>query len=162
MARLYSDQIVGYWRKGMRELNFGDALSELLYRELTKRSMRDRRAGRYKSDFDVVRLIGSVISDHQIEIDLSHSRADRAPKIAFWCCGKRDPHPLSEELQRHCVFLGARGPLTRDALGLPAERRRSAIPHCCCPCSMRRASIRTSSTRRSACRIFSSRKPIGS
>lgn len=39
MARLYSDQMVGYWRKGMRELNFGDALSELLYRELTKRSM---------------------------------------------------------------------------------------------------------------------------
>ncbi|WP_400766586.1 hypothetical protein [Methylosinus sporium] len=120
-ARLYSDQRVGYWRKGMRELNFGDALSELLYRELTKRNMRDRRAGRYKRDFDVVRLIGSVISDHQIEIDLTHSRADRAPKIAFWCCGKRDPHPLNEELQRHCVFLGARGPLTRDALGLPAE-----------------------------------------
>ena len=39
--------------------------------------------------------------------------------IGFWGCGMRDETPIDPELMARCRFMGVRGPLTRDGLGLP-------------------------------------------
>ncbi|MBN8909980.1 MAG: hypothetical protein J0H99_26030 [Rhodospirillales bacterium] len=118
---MFTGKAVAYWRKGLRTQNFGDLLSELLFRELTGRSLLNPFTGRRVAPFDTIHLLGSVISNYHVTADLEHGRGFGAQKIAFWCCGKRDGSTLDEELLEHCVFLGARGPLTRDALHLPAE-----------------------------------------
>ena len=112
---------LSYWRKGLEVQNFGDFLSELLYAELAGRGLFERNGGKPKQDYAFIHLIGSVISDSHVRAAVEHAGDGPHAKIAFWGCGKRDAAPLDEELRRHCVFLGARGPLTRDALGLPPE-----------------------------------------
>lgn len=113
--------IISYWRKGLKHQNFGDLLSELLLRELSGRSLLHPQWGRPRSRLDVLHLIGSVISDYHVKAGLEHSQGGANAKVAFWCCGKKDALPLDPELLEHCVFFGVRGPLTRDALGLPPD-----------------------------------------
>ncbi len=112
---------VTYWRKHLRLQNFGDYLSEVLLQALCRRSIFDPGAGHVNGRYEFIYLIGSAIDDHHVKIGLEHAQSLGPCRIAFWCCGKRDEHPLDQELLGHCVFLGARGPLTRDALGLPSN-----------------------------------------
>jgi hypothetical protein len=114
-----TDARVTYWLKGQSVQNFGDALSEVLFDALTRKSLWNRRQGTLQGDFDVVHLIGSCISDWHILKDLEYARPAGGQRIAFWGCGVREKRPLSPELTAHCAFLGVRGPLSRDILGLP-------------------------------------------
>ena len=118
---MQSDARLSYWLKGQEEQNFGDLLSELLLESF--RETRGRSPGRLTPahDFDVVHLIGSVISDHHIASDLAHARAMPEQPIVFWGCGLRAGKPPRRALARHCRFLGVRGPLSRDILKLPAD-----------------------------------------
>jgi hypothetical protein len=117
---MYSDHRISYWRKGLRTQNFGDFLSELLVRAFSSAGLWDRRCGRPRREYDVIHLIGSVIADINIQNDLEHAGFGADPAIAFWGCGKRDAAAIPNELLERCRFLGVRGPLTRDALGLAA------------------------------------------
>lgn len=106
---------VRYWRQDMvGELqNFGDFLSELLLARLFV--LPTFSAGAYH-------LIGSVITEEQIRSDLCKLDLNRTKEqVAFWCCGMRGSYPLSEWALAHARFFGVRGPLTRNALGLPTE-----------------------------------------
>lgn len=114
-----SDARVTYWLKGQPVQNFGDALSEILFDALTQRSPWRWQQGRMRGEFDVVHLIGSVISDFHIVRDLEYVRASGGQRIAFWGCGLRSNAPPPAALAARCAFLGVRGPLTRDVLGLP-------------------------------------------
>ena len=102
---------VDYWLKGAAEQNFGDFLSAYL---------RDRiflpigvRAAQY-------RLIGSTIADFIIRETVAPASADPLDRrVAFWGCGLRDPESLTAGWRAQAIICGVRGPLTRDALGLP-------------------------------------------
>ena len=99
-----------YWRSGEPSRNFGDYFTELF---LERALLGPRvKASRY-------RLVGSIIDDLNIEIDLN-SISDGG-NVAYWGCGGRDSSPLRPDLLSRCEFFGVRGPLTRDLLGLPPK-----------------------------------------
>jgi hypothetical protein len=108
---------VTYWRKGMPSQNFGDYLSEMLYEALCGRSRRTAPP----HDFAQLFLIGSVISKWHITTALKAIQDDGRTKIGFWGCGMRDNTPIDPNLLARCQFMGVRGPLTREALGLPKD-----------------------------------------
>jgi hypothetical protein len=118
---LTSDARLTYWLKNRSVQNFGDLLSEVLFEALTSRSLFDWRQGKMTGDYDVVRLLGSIISNWHIEMDLEHSRAGADKPLAYWGCGLRSDEPLQPDRMARCNFLGVRGPLTRDVLGLPSD-----------------------------------------
>ena len=98
-----------YWTQGDARANFGDYLSEVLFRGFfVDRPLYDNAR---------VHLIGSVIAPSQIRASLKAG----ASQIVFWGCGARRKAPLRRDLRDHAVILGARGPLSRDCLGLPAN-----------------------------------------
>ena len=106
---------VRYWRhKGPGGLqNFGDYLTELFLAEMLALP---------RCPADAFHLIGSVIHEPRLYRTLGEVGADPATaKVAFWGCGLRSETPLSAVARERCVFLGVRGPLTRDVLGLPAD-----------------------------------------
>ncbi len=109
---LETDERVHYLIKHDTVQNFGDYLPEILAKELL---------GYPRIDADEYRLIGSVIDDRWIRRDLRRINGHQDGLIAFWGCGKRGPEPMNDEVRRHCRFFGVRGPLTRDALGLPPD-----------------------------------------
>ena len=104
---------VNYWLKGAAEQNFGDFLSAYL---------RDRiflpigvRAGQF-------RLIGSAIADFIVKEVAAPADADPLDRrVAFWGCGMRDPTSLTRASRDQTIICGVRGPLSRDALRLPAD-----------------------------------------
>lgn len=106
------DERIIYFIKHAPVQNFGDYLPEIFSKELL---------GHPRVDADLFRLVGSVIDDRWIRQDLRKVNGHVSGLIAFWGCGKRDATPLSPETRSHCLFFGARGTLTRDALGLPAD-----------------------------------------
>lgn len=118
---LSSDGRLSYWRKGLDAQNFGDLLSELLLEAFQRpRWLRPARLVPV-GDFDVVHMVGSVISEGHIARGLEYARANPGKVIAFWGCGLREAAPIAEHLRRHCTFFGIRGPLSRAALGLPDD-----------------------------------------
>ena len=133
---------VRYWRQDIphEKQNFGDYLSELFV---------DRIFVNPSFPADAYHLIGSVISDHWIEHSLWSVGAE-AGTVAFWLCGLRDEQGLSPEARRKAAFFGARGPMTRDALGLPKTTvlgDPGFLTPLACPAARRRASV----ARRSLC-----------
>lgn len=106
------DDRIKYWTQGWPQKNFGDYLSEYLHDEALLAPIVD--ADRY-------RLIGSTIDASLLEADLAECGVGESARIALWGCGKRDASPLSDSLLARCQFLGVRGPLTRDLLGLPSN-----------------------------------------
>ena len=108
---------VTYWRKGMPSQNFGDYLSEMLYEALCGRARRTAPV----HDFAQLFLIGSVISKWHIKTALKAIQDDGRTKIGFWGCGMRDETPIDADLLARCRFMGVRGPLTREGLGLPED-----------------------------------------
>jgi hypothetical protein len=109
---------VFFWRQEEEIGNFGDALT-LLYRE---RLFTDRCLFGAGS----LHLVGSVITPHRLKQAKrdGYRPNDWQGRAIFWGCGKKDGDPLAPELQRGAIFLGVRGTLSRDALGLP----RAATP----------------------------------
>ncbi len=100
---------VYYWLQDQPHKNFGDYISEWLLEHVF-----DRPRGSFETTF----LIGSIIADWAIEGMRSKTLPSSTPSLAFWGCGLRDPvRPLPDNLQS-CRFFGARGPLTRDIVGL--------------------------------------------
>lgn len=100
-----------YWTQGRDLLNFGDALTDLFLRDLFAAPV--VRA-------DLFRLVGSCIAPAIIDQDrMRLAKPDGV--VGFWCCGARSADPLPPSTREGCLFLGVRGPLTRDALGLPAS-----------------------------------------
>jgi hypothetical protein len=107
-----TDERIDYFIKHDTVQNFGDYLPEIFAKELL---------GYPRIDADMYRLIGSTIDDRWIRRDLRRINGHHDGLIAFWGCGKRGPEPMSPTVRQHCRFFGVRGPLTRDALGLPAD-----------------------------------------
>ncbi|HSB24880.1 MAG TPA: hypothetical protein VLE94_17405 [Burkholderiaceae bacterium] len=106
------DARIRYFVKGEPLQNFGDYLPELLAKTFFLHP---------RVDADVYRVIGSVIEPEWIRRDLRRNVGVERGCVAFWGCGKRDATPLDARTRALCRFFGARGPLTRDALGLPAD-----------------------------------------
>jgi hypothetical protein len=106
------DERVVYWTEGWPKQNFGDLLSAWLHERALLAPLVD--ADRY-------RLLGSAIESSVLQLDLQQCATTQPPVIALWGCGQRDEQPVDPALRRHCLFFGVRGPLTRDALGLPAD-----------------------------------------
>jgi hypothetical protein len=104
------DPRINYFVKGAPTQNFGDYLPEILAKEFMLHP---------RVEADIYRLIGSVIDNTWILRDLRHTIGLRSGHIAFWCCGMRTNVPLEPKVRAMCLFFGARGPLTRDLLGLP-------------------------------------------
>lgn len=97
---------VRYWRQGEPTQNFGDFLTELLL-------ARALAAPHVASQ--TFHLIGSVISRGHLEV------VPPGAVASFWGCGLRNSAPLAPGLRARALFHGVRGPLSRDALGLPAS-----------------------------------------
>jgi hypothetical protein len=106
------DERIHYFNKGVPTQNFGDYLSELLAKEFMLHP---------RVEADVYRLIGSVIDPKTILGDLRHTIGLQSGHIAFWCCGVRNKNPIDSNVRAMCSFFGARGPMTRDVLSLPAN-----------------------------------------
>ena len=106
------DERIRYFVKGAPVQNFGDYLPELLAKVFFLHP---------RLDADAYRLIGSVIEADWIRRDLRRAVGIERGIVAFWGCGKRDATPLAPRVLALCRFFGVRGPLTRDALGLPAD-----------------------------------------
>lgn len=102
-----------HWRAKEERGNFGDALT-LLY---TKWMLSDQSIFRWGT----LHLVGSVISVDRITTCIrdGFEKNDGMGRAIFWGCGKKNEQHLPSELQRRAIFLGVRGVMTRDALGLP-------------------------------------------
>ncbi|SHM67522.1 Glycosyltransferase involved in cell wall bisynthesis [Sphingobium sp. YR657] len=102
-----------FWRKDKSLGNFGDALTLVFLDRLFD--------GDCLYPSHSVHLIGSVITPARLEAVRKAGRAagDENGRALFWGCGKKDGLPLDQSDARRCIFLGTRGILTRDALGLP-------------------------------------------
>ena len=98
---------VSYWRRGEPIANFGDYLTELLYAGLFDGPAKYPRAR--------IHLLGSVIAPDWFR----QAAGQGFPRVAFWGCGVRRPKVLPSVHRRRAIFLGVRGPLSRDILGLP-------------------------------------------
>lgn len=101
-----------YYTSERRLKNFGDYLSVWLASKFVSPPLIEATA---------YHLIGSVIDAVNIRDDVSRLKMTGDYKIVYWCCGMRDWNPVPSELREHCVFLGVRGYLTRDLLGLPVD-----------------------------------------
>jgi hypothetical protein len=97
-----------FWTQNDSTWNYGDALTYLLMDIFSSE----------KFDLDVYHLIGSVIADECVKSDLKDIQLTN-PRIAYWCCGARSDHSVSNTYSKNMIFFGARGPLTRRALNLP-------------------------------------------
>lgn len=106
------DPRVIHWRKGEDEQNFGDYLSNYFL---------DRMLRYPKLEVDAFHLVGSVIDDNQIRRVLRHAGASDDGTVAFWACGIRDEAGIAPELKEQTLFFGVRGPISREALELPAD-----------------------------------------
>lgn len=103
-----------HWRDGHAFGNFGDALT-LLYKDLFFEGPSLVRAG-------TIHLVGSVITENRLNEGRRNgfSVNDEAGRSVFWGCGKKDGAAIAQPLIDTAIFLGVRGALTRDALGLAA------------------------------------------
>ena len=103
---------VFHWRAKEELGNFGDALT-VLYQTTMLDDVCSFRSG-------VIHLVGSVISENRIEKSFLRSeKSSGRGQAIFWGCGKKDAKSLPRDLIRKSIFLGVRGPRTRDALDLP-------------------------------------------
>ena len=101
-----------WWLKGEPRQNFGNYLTDFLWKSL---------GGDIRVRGDAYRLIGSTICDGIILGDLQALGKWDNGRVVFWCCGTRDETPPQPEFLERSVFCGVRGPLSRDALKLPAS-----------------------------------------
>ena len=115
------DKALIYWLKDSPRQNFGDFLSEFLYDALAYRSSPHDALCTPRHGFQKLHMIGSVISEWHINADLAELDTGQSRSIGFWGCGMRDEKTIGPELMRRCVFMGVRGALSRDCLGLPSD-----------------------------------------
>lgn len=106
------DPRINYFVKGAPKQNFGDFLAPILAKELMLHP---------RTEADIYRLVGSIIDTDWILRDLRHTIGSQSGHVVFWCCGMRTSVALDPKVQAMCTFFGARGPLTRDRLGLPGN-----------------------------------------
>ena len=100
-----------WWTQTENEKNFGDNLVSLIVdRGLIAPIF---RAERYY-------LLGSVLDDGLVLRDLTHLPSPDG-LLAYWGCGARSANGISEGLRSRLAIFGARGPRTREALGLPLD-----------------------------------------
>jgi hypothetical protein len=104
---------VFFWLQQQPLGNFGDALSLVYLSRLFE--------GECRYPASSIHLVGSVITEARLRSiqKVALAAGDSEGLALYWHCGKKDGEPLPEEMFRRCRFLGVRGTLTRDALGLP-------------------------------------------
>ncbi|MBP0495696.1 polysaccharide pyruvyl transferase family protein [Pararoseomonas indoligenes] len=104
---------VFFWLQKQPVGNFGDALTLVYLNRLFE--------GECRYPAHSIHLVGSVITEARLESVQKTALAagDGNGLALYWQCGKKDGEPLPEEMLRRCRFLGVRGTLSRDALGLP-------------------------------------------
>lgn len=103
---------VTYWLEGRPVQNLGDFLTELFLARI-------RAPG--PEPYRRIRLIGSVISELVIPMDLRRAGTKAGALVGYWGCGQRDGNIVDPRLRARCRFHGVRGPLTRTRLGLPED-----------------------------------------
>ncbi|WP_371142023.1 polysaccharide pyruvyl transferase family protein [Burkholderia cepacia] len=105
---------VRYWTQSDEFRNFGDYLTEYFFEKLF-----------YGVDVNAqsIHVIGSVISDEWIPTNLQKTaRSGGLPNTTiYWSCGARSRSSLNHKNLDLCRISCVRGPLTRDALGLPNQ-----------------------------------------
>jgi hypothetical protein len=106
------DGRIYYFNRGEAIQNFGDYLPELFARELLTYA---------KTEADCYLLIGSVIDPGFLRRARREALGSDYGQLALWGCGARKPATNLGQLRSDLTFLGVRGPLTRDLLGLPAS-----------------------------------------
>lgn len=111
-TRTASDPRIRYWLKGQPLQNFGDYLSELLAVRLLRYP---------KVEADAYHFIGSVIDDRFVGGALQRVTGNDEGLVTFWGCGVRSERGIDPTLRKHAQFFGVRGPISRDALGLPED-----------------------------------------
>lgn len=103
-----------YWRQDDATQNYGDYLNQYFF---------DKLGGEGKDGISVERdmifLIGSVIDRTWIQNAKARLEGDDA-KIVYWNCGWRG-RKFPPNILDICEVRGARGPLTRDKVGLSAD-----------------------------------------
>jgi hypothetical protein len=101
-----------YWLAGEKIQNFGDFLAVYLL----KRALSGVRipAAAY-------RLTGSALEEGILRDDLETVHQAGGGRIAYWGCGMRHEVTPSAATLAQLELSGVRGPLTRDALGLPED-----------------------------------------
>lgn len=97
-----------YWLKGESAQNFGDFLSEYLYRKLFLP---------IGVPGNEIRIIGSCIDDYFVDAAVRHNPG----VVIFWGCGLRERKELSESARSSSRILSVRGPLSRSVLRLGDE-----------------------------------------
>lgn len=103
------DPRIIFWTQGNAVKNFGDFLTIMLADRAFIAPLFP--ASRY-------RLIGSAIDDAVLGADLA--QLDHSDElIACWGCGARSNASLSKAIMERVRLFGVRGPLSRNALGLP-------------------------------------------
>lgn len=103
---------VFFWLKDKETGNFGDALTLLYLARLFEPDCLFTAGS--------LHLVGSVITENRLKVARRKGQpgSDWSGRPIFWGCGKKDAQPFAPELQRPAIFLGVRGPLSRDVLEL--------------------------------------------
>ncbi|MCO8322939.1 polysaccharide pyruvyl transferase family protein [Burkholderia cenocepacia] len=105
---------VRYWTQSDEFRNFGDYLTEYFFEKLF-----------YGVDVDAqtIHVVGSVISDEWLPSNLNRAAqsGSRSNTTIYWSCGARSRSSLNRGNLDLCRIACVRGPLTRDALGLPNQ-----------------------------------------
>jgi len=102
---------ISYWTRDEEIRNFGDHLCELIV---------DRALIAPIVVADRYYMIGSMIDEALLAKELSRAGRNDA-WLACWGCGARSASSLTEQTRQHVQIFGVRGPLTRNALGLPDD-----------------------------------------
>lgn len=91
-------------------MNFGDYLGSYIAKRVALYPVHDA---------DIYHMIGSVIDPWILTSSLRYLPS--GTQVAYWCCGCRSDAPIPASLSEQVILCGARGPLSRDALGLPKD-----------------------------------------
>lgn len=101
-------QIPVHWLENEPVQNFGDYLSDFIFRELFFP---------IGIACDELRIIGSCIDDCFVQSALE-KKGGKSGQVVFWGCGLRDDSGISKDSRKASRFLAVRGPLTRSILKL--------------------------------------------
>ncbi|OYY68304.1 polysaccharide pyruvyl transferase family protein [Sphingomonas sp. 28-63-12] len=108
-ARNWLAAIAPWWTQGEQAGNFGDWLVPMLV---------NRALVAPVFPAETYWLLGSTIDEALVRRSVEQLRLDGG-RVAYWGCGARSATALSPALMDRAAFFGVRGPLSRDALGLP-------------------------------------------
>lgn len=107
----WMEAIAPWWTQGEQSGNFGDWLVPMIV---------NRALVAPVFPAETYWLLGSTIDEALVRRSVDRLQLDGG-RVAYWGCGARSAMALPPELMHRAAFFGVRGPLSRDALGLPVN-----------------------------------------